>query len=146
MVHPDVTCRIPPRAARISESPNVGASPSKPCKSMGGYLFSPRTRTFEVACSSDTRPFSSETSPAPLAKYLESGSIPCRLDRQFRCDFGDIPADLLNLLLASCLLHVADDGLGGEHRGAQQVDFRFGVRPFSALQGLHREFDHEFVR
>ena len=75
-----------------------------------------------------------------------AGSILVRFHWEFRRDFGDISADLLDFLLSSGPLHVADDGLCGEHGRAQQVDFRFGAGPFPALQGLHREFDHQPVR
>ncbi len=54
--------------------------------------------------------------------------------------------DLFDFLIASVFLHVSDDGLRGEHRGAKQMYFRLRARPFVALQALHSEFDHEPVR
>ena len=51
----------------------------------------------------------------PCSPNPPSTDILVQFARQFRRDFGDIPADLPDFLLASCLLHVADDGLRREH-------------------------------
>ena len=42
-------------------------------------------------------------------------------------------------------LHLPHGGLGGEHRGAQQMEFRFGVRPFPSVERLHGELDRQLV-
>ena len=72
--------------------------------------------------------------------------VTCRFSRQFRSDFGDISADLLDLILASAPFHVADNGLCGEHGRAQQVDFRFGTGPFPALDHFKCGRDHQPAR
>ncbi len=79
--------------------------------------------------------------PEPPALVRVIGGV----GRQFRGDFGDVAGDFFDLLVAPGGRHVARYGLGGEHRGAQEIDFRLGAGPFAAVKRLHGELDEELI-
>ena len=75
-----------------------------------------------------------------------SGHVFVPLRRQFGCDPGDVAGDLGDLVTAPGRLHVAGDRLGGEHRGAKEIDLGLGARPFPAVDGFERGRDQQPAR
>ena len=64
-----------------------------------------------------------------------------RFARQFKFDFGNIPTDLLDFILSTGRLHIADNRLYGENARAQQVDCCLRAESFPVFEHLERRLN-----